>query len=295
MCILPYMNMWRGTWRAFILIGKRFRAGFLSPLSICALDSTNLFIILQVTGLPPPKKHLMLSQLPLRELGKPWQHWNQVNLESCWALPDPQSAEHERIWSRSPDSCSSSMLFAMRHILLLSHKNAALLLFQSCKGRNQHASSCCFFQRLFFNLEKKGQVWFVFFFFPSVKHYSISCWCTNQHKLSWVNRLHVISSKRGNPWGFSLCPTGAQLEPPRSHCIICRGEGWADTGRKELCTAEDQVVQLEVVYWGPPADGWSCSSYWSLSHFHGGVEQELILGKAFLGMRRKGLTNGQCN
>lgn len=46
------------------------------------------------------------------------------------------------------------------------------------------------------------------FFFPSVKHCSISCWCTNQHKLSWVNRVHVISSKSGNLWGFSLYPQG---------------------------------------------------------------------------------------
>lgn len=170
-------------------------------------------------------------------------------------------------------------------------KSAVLLLFQSCKGRNQHASSCCFFQRLLFNSEKKGQI----FFFPSVKHCSISCWCTNQHKLSWMNRLHVISSNSGNPWAFSVYPTCALLESPGSHCIFCRGEGWADTGRKELCIAEDQVVQLKVVCRGSPADGWSCSSYWPLSHFHGGVEQELILGQVFLGMRRKGLTNGQCN
>lgn len=48
----------------------------------------------------------------------------------------------------------------MKHILLFIHKNAALLLFQSCKGRNEHASSCCFFKRLFLNSEKKGQVFF---------------------------------------------------------------------------------------------------------------------------------------
>lgn len=43
----------------------------------------------------------------------------------------------------------------MRHILLFAHKNVVLLL-QNCKGRNQHASSCCFFQ----SSEKKGQVCF---------------------------------------------------------------------------------------------------------------------------------------
>lgn len=71
------------------------------------------------------------------------------------------------------------------------------------------------FTKGYFSIQKKkGQV----FSLPSVKYCSIFCWCTNQHKLSWVNRLLMIS-KNGNPWGFSLYPTNAWTPKVSLHLL----------------------------------------------------------------------------
>lgn len=116
-------------------------------------------------------------------------------------------------------------------------RNAALILFWICKGRNEHTSSCCFYQRLFLNSEK-------------IRTGVFSTQCEILQHLLLVHK--PAQTLLGEDWwspqrmetpGVSHS-TPQMLEHPRSHCTFFRGEGWAATGRKELCVAEDQVVQL---------------------------------------------------
>lgn len=290
-CILPYMNMWRGRWRASSLIGKRFRVMFLLslPSLLCGWSSTKLFKIPQVTGFPLLKKHLVLSPASLS--AQSWAGPDSRRAGGTWKAAELSqllwSAAHWRIWPRSPDSCSSSMLFALRHwgsSCFFPTKMQLCYYFKDV-GEGWARFELLLFPKaicLFETKKKKKEA----IFSPNMKHCSAPArvlLVPSKPTPSWVTRHWVVtSSKRQNLWGQLPYPMCALLEPSRSRSTSA--QRWGMSRYEEegalLCCGAGSTAQVCLV--GPPADvrvhGWSQSSCWPLSYFHGGVEQGFILG-----------------
>lgn len=244
---------------------KRFQFLWFPLSLLCGLGSTKLFAMLQLSTLPPPKTHLMLSPASpsaQRVWAGPSITGVMGDMESCWALSAPPECR------TSKDLAQVSWLMLFFHALCI---EAALVVFpQKCslviilklQGEDwPYFMLLLFFPKVIFQFGKKKKVKPLFFPQCETLQHTF-CWChLSTNILGWRD-IYWWHPQKGETFevGHSI-PRVLFLNTWGLTSPMCRNKGQADKKRKELCIAEEQVVQLEAVWWAPPAGvrmcGWS--------------------------------------